>query len=184
MPLAPTSQRRRFRIGVHTSRPVRPWTVKMEEVRDVRSEVEVVYRAQHERLWRALFSYTGDPHVAEDAEGEAFAQLLRRGAAVNDPIAWVWRAAFKIAGGLLQSRRRDVALAGERPSFDPELLEFLDALGSLSDQQRACVVLRHAGRLTAPEIAAVLETSAETVRTQLRRAHARLRDDLDAEGAP
>jgi DNA-directed RNA polymerase specialized sigma24 family protein len=78
----------------------------MEEVRDVRTDVEVVYRAQHERLWRALFSYTGDPHIAADAEGEAFAQLLRRGAAVSDPAAWVWRAAFKIAGGLLQSRRR------------------------------------------------------------------------------
>lgn len=155
----------------------------MEEVRDVRTDVEVVYRAQHERLWRALFSYTGDPHIAADAEGEAFAQLLRRGAAVSDPAAWVWRAAFKIAGGLLQSRHRDVALAVDQPSLDPELLEFLDALGSLSEQQRACVVLRHAGRLTAPEIADVLETSPETVRTQLRRAHARLREGLDREEA-
>lgn len=156
----------------------------MEEVGDVRSDVESVYRAQHERLWRALFAYTGDPHVAEDAEGEAFAQLLRRGAAVTDPAAWVWRAAFKIAAGLLQTRRRDVTSVVERPSFDPALLEFLDALRSLSDQQRACVVLRHAGRLNAPEIAAVLETSPETVRTQLRRAHARLREELGREEAP
>lgn len=96
---------------VHTSRFVRPWRVKTEEVRDGRADIEAVYRAQHERLWRALLSYSGDPDVESDAEAEAFAQVLRRGDAVDDPAAWVWTAAFKIAGGMLQTRRRDVALA-------------------------------------------------------------------------
>lgn len=145
----------------------------------VRDAVEVVYRAQHERLWRALLSYSGDPDVAGDAEAEAFMQLLRRGDAVSDPAAWVWRAAFNIAGGLLQSRGRELSVAVDGSSLDPSLVEFLDALGSLSEQQRACVVLRHVGCFTTPEIAELLGTSPETVRTQLHRAHARLRVELD-----
>jgi DNA-directed RNA polymerase specialized sigma24 family protein len=41
------------------------------------------------------------------------------------------------------------------------------------------VVLRHVGCFTTPEIAELLGTSPETVRTQLHRAHARLRVELD-----
>ena len=61
--------------------------------------VEAVYRSVHPRLWRSLLSYTGDAELASDAEAEAFAQVLRRGDAVDDVAAWVWRSAFRIAVG-------------------------------------------------------------------------------------
>ena len=61
--------------------------------------VEAVYRAVHPRLWRSLLAYTGDAELASDAEAEAFAQVLRRGDAVDDVEAWVWRSAFRIAVG-------------------------------------------------------------------------------------
>ena len=60
--------------------------------------VEAVYRSVHPRLWRSLLSYTGDAELASDAVAEAFAQVLRRGDAVDDVAAWVWRSAFRIAG--------------------------------------------------------------------------------------
>ena len=66
--------------------------------------VEAVYRSVHPRLWRSLLSYTGDAELASDAEAEAFAQVLRRGDAVDDVEAWVWRSAFRIASGLLAAR--------------------------------------------------------------------------------
>jgi len=66
--------------------------------------VEAVYRSVHPRLWRSLLSYTGDAELASDAEAEAFAQVLRRGDAVDDVAAWVWRSAFRIASGLLATR--------------------------------------------------------------------------------
>ena len=59
--------------------------------------VEAVYRAVHVRLWRSLLSFTGDPDLASDAEAEAFAQVMRRGDAVDDVAARVWRSAFRIA---------------------------------------------------------------------------------------
>jgi RNA polymerase sigma-70 factor, ECF subfamily len=59
----------------------------------------------HERLWRALLAYSGDAEVASDAAAEAYAQAIRRGSAINDIDAWVWRAAFRIARGELARRR-------------------------------------------------------------------------------
>ena len=82
------------------------------------------------------------------------------------------RAAFRIAAGELQRQRAHavaVANAPERTMEDPGPEERLDlerALAMLSDQQRACVVLRDVAGLSAPEAAAVLGTTAATVRVQ------------------
>jgi len=56
--------------------------------------------------------------------------------------------------------------------------EFLGLLADLSSQQRACVALRYVGGYTAPEIGELLGTSAGTVRVQLHRAHATLRQTI------
>jgi len=40
--------------------------------------VEAVYRADAERLWRAIFAFAGDAEIASDAVAEAFAQVLQR----------------------------------------------------------------------------------------------------------
>jgi RNA polymerase sigma-70 factor (ECF subfamily) len=144
------------------------------------SRVEVAYRSIHPRLWRALLAYTGDRDVASDAESEAFAQVLRRGDAVIDIAAWVWRSAFVIAGGMMAARgpRRLAGDVGERSEIGASLAEFLGLLGQLSDQQRACIVLRYAAQLNTAGIAAALGTSEGTVRVQLHRAHTTLRRTL------
>ena len=66
--------------------------------------VEAVYRADAERLWRAIYAFAGDAEIASDAVAEAFAQVLNRGAAVRDPAAWTWRTAFRISAGALKAR--------------------------------------------------------------------------------
>lgn len=153
--------------------------------------VEEVYRRDHERLWRSLVAFTGDPDVATDAEAEAFTQVLARGDAVTDPGAWVWRTAFKVANGMLALKRSGAAplpisaetggtLEASTAVFDQSLAEFLDLLQDLSSQQRMVVVLRYAGGLRPTEIADVLDTSAGAVRVQLHRAHDQLRERIDA----
>ena len=142
-----------------------------------RDRVEAVYRSVHPRLWRSLLSYTGDAELASDAEAEAFAQVLRRGDAVDDVAAWVWRAAFRIAAGLLAARSRSNELRPAEVSTPStgSVAEFLTLLADLTPQQRACVALRYVGEYTSPEIGELLGTSAGTVRVQLHRAHAALR---------
>ena len=66
---------------------------------------------------------------------------------------------------------------GSMPSTG-SVAEFLGLLADLSPQQRACVALRYVGEYTSPEIGELLGTSAGTVRVQLHRAHAALRDTI------
>jgi len=146
----------------------------------VQDRVEAVYRAVHPRLWRSLLAFTGDAELASDAEAEAFAQVLRRGDAVDDVEAWVWRSAFRIASGLLASRSSviDLSAVDGWVASSGSVGEFLGLLGDLSSQQRACVALRYIGGYTSLEIGELLGTSAGTVRVQLHRAHVALRNSI------
>lgn len=148
-----------------------------------------VYEEINERLWRAVVAWSGSTDVADEAVSEAFAQVARRGDAVRDPAAWVWRAAFRIAAGDLAERRRvdplepEVAVRWPAPSvpLPGDLDDLLQALQALPDQQRRGVVLMDAAGFTAAEAAALLGTSAGTVRVQALRARRRLRSLLTSQ---
>ena len=170
---------------VGSDEPVAPWT-------DV---VRVTYDEVHARLWRAVLAWSGSTDVADEAVAEAFAQLLRRGADVRDPAAWVWRASFRLAAGDLQRRRAaggstvtssdGIADLAAAPDWLPDdALDLIRALAQLSDQQRRCIVLVDGAGHTAPSAAAVLDTTAATVRVQPMRARRRLRTLLTDEVTP
>jgi RNA polymerase sigma-70 factor (ECF subfamily) len=150
----------------------------VQAVRVVDGTARATFERCSARLWRSIVAWSGSRDVADDAVAEAFAQLLRRGDEVVDPERWVWRAAFRIAAGELQRRRRVVPLAVDGSVDEPALPvdpALLAALASLSPQQRACLVLRDVGGLTPTEVADALGTSAGTVRVQHLAARRRLR---------
>jgi RNA polymerase sigma-70 factor (ECF subfamily) len=139
--------------------------------------VEAVYRADAERLWRAIYAFAGDSEIASDAVAEAYAQVLHRGAAVRDPAAWTWRTAFRISAGVLKARvagdRAPVAPAEHVDAYgDPDLLA---ALRELPDAQRAAVILFYYADLPIRDIAARLGTNSLAVRANLSRGRGRLR---------
>ena len=138
--------------------------------------VEAVYRADGERLWRAIYAFAGDAEIASDAVAEAYAQLLHRGAAVREPAAWAWRTAFRIAAGALKARPSwdSTAVAGQHlDSYaDPDLLA---ALRQLPDAQRAAVILFYYADLSIRDIAARMDTNSLAVRANLSRGRRRLR---------
>lgn len=72
-------------------------------------DISQLYREHGARLWRAAFAFTHDRGITDDAVAEAFAQCIRRGGAVRDPTAWVWKATFRIAASALKERGRWVA---------------------------------------------------------------------------
>jgi RNA polymerase sigma-70 factor (ECF subfamily) len=142
--------------------------------------VEAVYRADAERLWRAIYAFAGDADIASDAVAEAFAQLLNRGAAVRDPAAWTWRTAFRISAGALKVRRAGDPLPVTPVEHvdrhgDPDLLA---ALRQLPDAQRAAVILFYYADLPVRQIAARLGTNSLAVRANLSRGRGRLRQLL------
>lgn len=151
--------------------------------------VEEVYRSQHNRLWKALLAFTGDPDLAAEAEAETFSQAFARADELHNPQGWIWRTAFKVAAGIMADRRSrsgepslaDMEQAEDRTAADVDssLAEFLDLLGSLSEQQRTVVILRYAGGFKPTEIAGLMETTPGTVRVQLHRAHRHLRERIE-----
>jgi len=147
------------------------------------ADIAELYAGEGPRLWRAVFAFTHDREVTDDAVAEAFAQCVRRGPAVRDSRAWVWRSAFRIAAGELQDRRR--RLGGEVPErpydLPEEAIPLLRVLRQLPTQQRAAVVLRHYAGYGTDEIASLLGIGRATVRVHLSRGRKRLRELLDEE---
>src|ERR687891_2370232 len=152
----------------------------MDVMVSARRDLEVLYREHGKRLWWALLAFSGDRDVASDAESEAFAQALRRGEDLRDPLAWIWRAAFRIAAGELKERGRMTTFAAEPVIGMPEpFVDLWRALARLPLKQRASVVLADYAGWSHREIAKALGSSVSAVGVHVHRARKHLRDLLE-----
>jgi RNA polymerase sigma-70 factor (ECF subfamily) len=147
---------------------------------DVEHDIEALYRADADRLWRAVRAFSGDPEIASDAVAEAYAQLLRRGTAVRDPAAWVWRAAFQISRGALKRRQLADAVPSPAPDYADDYADhdLMTAIRQLPEGQRATVILFYYADLPIRQIADRLGTNSLAVRANLSRGRRRLRELL------
>jgi RNA polymerase sigma factor (sigma-70 family) len=142
--------------------------------------LEVVYREQGPKLYRALLLYAGDRDVASDAVAEAFAQALRRGTALRSPGRWIWKTAYRVAAGELGRRRSASARVPETAYEIPEAPLLLSlAMRELSPMQRASVALHDFAGYTLREVAAITGSTASAVSVHLVRAHRKLRRHLE-----
>jgi RNA polymerase sigma-70 factor (sigma-E family) len=124
----------------------------------------------------------GNATGGEDLAAEAFSRALSRWEQVQRleyRDAWLLRVVTNLA--IDQLRRNPPATS---PPYRPdqteqtdERLAVLAALRKLPRQQRQAVVLRYFGEFSVAEVASVLEVSAGTVKTHLRRGLAGLRAD-------
>jgi RNA polymerase sigma-70 factor (ECF subfamily) len=144
-------------------------------------DLDAVFRAEGDGVYRTLYAFTrGRADVAEDATAEAFARAVAKGDTLRDPVAWIYRVAFRVAiDEMRRDRRRGAPV--ESWTAPPELLGVVDALGKLSPNQRAAVVLRHVMDLDVPEVARRMGIAAPTVRVHLHRGRTRLRELLGSE---
>lgn len=149
------------------------------------SDFDDLFRRERDGVFRTLYGFTaGRRDVAEEATAEAFARAFAHGERIRDPIAWIYRTAFRVAQDeLRQERRRQAEGMAAALSPAPGLGRLLGALRQLSPQQRAAIVLRYEADLPVAEIARRMGTAAATVRVHLHRGRNRLRELLDAEEA-
>ena len=101
---------------------------------------------------------------------------------MRDPKRWVWRTAFKVAGGDLVARRRGpLPLATDTRSYemDAPARDLVEALRQLSPHQRASVVLHHAAGYPTREVARILGSTQAAVKVHLMRGRRRLRELLE-----
>jgi RNA polymerase sigma-70 factor, ECF subfamily len=150
----------------------------------IRSDLERLYREQGDRLWRAVFLYSGDRELTSDAVAEAFAQALRRGDSIESARSWVWHVSFRIAAGMLKDRRRTAALPPEGTyQLAEEAPDLTAALKTLPPKQRGAVVLRYYAGYSIKETAAILDSTPAAVGVHLTRGRRRLRTLLEERDA-
>lgn len=144
------------------------------------ADLEAPFRRHWPRAYRAAFLIVHDHAAAEDIAQEAFVQAIRYldrfdrrrrfapwlGAIVaNRAIDWA-RA---------RASRRESGVLGPDPVAPPDTSaggyseEVLEALGALTPEHRAVVVMRYVLEYTPGEIARALELPRGTVNSRLRR---------------
>jgi RNA polymerase sigma-70 factor (ECF subfamily) len=151
-----------------------------------RAEVEAVYRSHGGLVWRAVLTMSaGDRDVADEATSEAFARLLRHKREVRDPVAWVFRTAFRLARKELSRKRVVVAgVVPEREVLDRSALpsSLVADLRLLSADQRVAVFLHYFADLPVGEVARLTGSPVATVKVRLHRGRRALRKSLVALG--
>ncbi len=149
---------------------------------------ELWYQAEYARLVNTLAMVTGDRSLAADAAAEACTKALSRWnrvGAMERPGGWVYRVALNEARKRVKRRSTEGRLLAQSMAqtevMEPPAqgdLDLWSAVGRLPERTKEAVVLRYVADLTEPEIARALGISRGTVATMLRRAHAKLADDL------
>jgi RNA polymerase sigma-70 factor, ECF subfamily len=157
------------------------------ESADPSQGLEELFRRESPRLWRALMAFTaGRADIAEEAVSETFARAASNSDRIEQPVAWLYRVAFRIAAAELRRERDRVAshppqapvAATEQDGF----AELFSALAKLPANQRAAVFLHYRCDLPVREVADRLGVSTATARVHLWRGRQRLRRLVAGDG--
>jgi RNA polymerase sigma-70 factor (ECF subfamily) len=141
-----------------------------------------LFRNEQASVFRVLYAFTaGRRDIAEEATAEAFARAIAHGDRIRDPLAWIYRTAFRVAQRELRRERSPRSPSGDEQDASPSLAHLIDALRVLSPNQRAAIVMRYEGDLPVQDIAERMGIHPATVRVHLHRGRKRLRELLGAE---
>ncbi|MGR6321316.1 SigE family RNA polymerase sigma factor [Micromonospora soli] len=145
-------------------------------------------QARYTDLLRTAYLLTGDRDAAQDLVHEALLKVMRHWRRVDEPMAYVRRAMVNER----TSRWRRIGLRELLTSTVPDRVgpdstdgvavrdELLAALDRLPVRMRTVLVLRYWEDLPEAEVAAVMDCSLGTVKSQAARGLARLREVLAA----
>ena len=182
-------------------RPDEPGAALLQRTRDGDvSAFERLVAHYQKAVLNTAYRYLGDRAAAEEVCQEVFVRVYQARDRYQ-PTArfstWLYRIVMNLCANTAdrQSRRRAESLDDERsprrtlsdPNADPpdaaldreEMKQrVLDAIGALPDAQRAAIVLARYEEMSLAEIAAVLETTADAVKSLLFRARENLRQRL------
>jgi RNA polymerase sigma-70 factor, ECF subfamily len=142
----------------------------------------MVFRSHGGQVWRAVLAMTaGRREIADEATSEAFVRLLDYRDGVRDPVAWVFRTAFRLAAAELRRERASDQEMAEGSALDAPGLpsDLVAALRRLSPDQRVAVFLHYYADLPVSEVARLSGSSSATVKVRLHRARRSLRAMLD-----
>ena len=155
-----------------------------------REEAERLVARYGPSVYRLAYARTGSKEDAEDVMQETFLRLVRAAPEFRDEEhgkAWLLRVATHCAADVFRMpwRKRDLPLEAARgvssaPPKEPDS-NVLAAVLSLPEKYRLTVHLFYYEGYSIAETAAVLGRRESTVRAQLTRARAMLREKLEVE---
>ena len=155
-------------------------------------DLEELFLAHKDRVFRAAYRVTGSATDAEDVLQTVFLRLMRHGPAgeVSNPGSYLHRSAVNAALDLLRTRREaqhidaedepNIPQAGsmERDLLSAELRDWLrEALARMNPRWAEMFVLRYIEDYDNREIARMLKTSATVVAVLLHRTRTHLQKD-------
>jgi len=152
---------------------------------------ERLYRSHVQDVYRYALMVLRNRDDAEDVAQTTFLKAYRafqRGERPRHPRRWLITIAHNTCGTRIRdARRRPQEVALEEQLIEPtpagggdvDVQELVRAVGALSFNQRAALVMRELEGRTYVEIAAVLELSTSAVETLLFRARRALREQLE-----
>jgi len=150
-------------------------------------DFDLLYRLTFERIRHTcLVVLGGDPAAAEDCAQDAFVRAYRawpRWRPQAPVEVWLHRIAVNVARSYKRRRMwRHLPLLSDRLASRPQLLDetfvVMRALGEMSEDDAAALLLRYYHGYSGEEIAAGLGLPASTVRGRIVRARNRLRELL------
>ena len=169
----------------------------LESINDPPGELESLFRAHHEQIFRTAYRITGSVVDAEDVLQTIFLRLLRREGECDfapSPGSYFHRAAVNAALDLMRTRTRSKSVPLqdvehellENPSRSPEAQHIDRELHKLIQQAVARLgartaevfVLRYFEGFDNHEIAQTLGTSQVVIAVMLHRARGRLRKEI------
>jgi RNA polymerase sigma-70 factor (sigma-E family) len=139
-----------------------------------------LYEQHYDRLVRLAYLISGQAGQAEEVVQDAFVRTHQAWAKVRQPLPYLRTA---VVNGCRSLGRRQQLERERRPGV-PEPVglgadELWDALATLSQRQRAAIVLRFYCDLPDHDIATALGCREATVRTSVHRGLAKLRREID-----
>ena len=176
---------------------VQPRTERIA-VADRTEGIENIFRAHHDRVFRAAYRVTGNTSDAEDVLQTVFLRLLRHGHSfdgVDDAGRYLHRAGVNAALDLVRSRKSAASVPlegtelnslrdpGHNPSQHQDTTEKREALRAtvarLHPTAGEMFILRYFEGYDNAEVAKMMETSEGTVAVTLHRTRARLQKELE-----
>ncbi|MDQ1436656.1 MAG: hypothetical protein QOK43_285 [Acidimicrobiaceae bacterium] len=158
-----------------------PEAVSVTEASSATESFDSFFRAQHDGLVRLAHLLTGTPSEAEELVQEALLATHQRWDGLDNPAGFVRRVLINLCHShhrrrfLERRHAQGTRLACELPQ---EIDETWSVIKALPAKQRAVLVLRFYEDMTVDNIADVLGLPAGTVKSQIHRSLARLKETL------
>jgi RNA polymerase sigma-70 factor (ECF subfamily) len=143
------------------------------------------------RVLRVALRLLNNPQDAQDAAQEVFLRLYKHFGDLDETRGyepWLYRVTVNICRDIARGRRRSIGLAEVPDPAAPQPDAYHDAvraqqreivrrgLSRLGEKERAALVLRDVEGLSTREVAGILGSSENTVRSQISTARLKLRD--------